>query len=206
VPEIALSSGPPGGGARRADALKNRALLLEAASQLFARHGVESVSMYAIAEAAGVGKGTLYRHFENKAGVCEALLDAQMRDLQARTFARLAVAEPPADKLRWFLAEVVAFVAQNDLLLGSDMGVEMLTHPAHAWWRHTIHGLLRQIFAPLTRAAEYAGFDWDYLADALYVLVDARAIAYQLHNRGYTPARVVAALHGLLDRLLPQPT
>ncbi|HRF98801.1 MAG TPA: helix-turn-helix domain-containing protein, partial [Aggregatilineales bacterium] len=44
----------------RADALRNHALLLETARQLFVEQGVESVTMSQIAQAAGVGKGTLY--------------------------------------------------------------------------------------------------------------------------------------------------
>ena len=66
----------------RADAARNRVKVLEAAAELFARHGVESVSMDAIAAAAGVGKGTLFRRFGDKAGLAVALLDERERDLQ----------------------------------------------------------------------------------------------------------------------------
>src|SRR5262245_32542619 len=87
----------------RADALKNRALLLETAHRLFAEQGVENVSMTAIADAAGVGKGTLYRHFENKADLCHALLDQETRDLQERSLRRLQNMGDPLDDLAWFL-------------------------------------------------------------------------------------------------------
>ena len=62
----------------RADAARNRAKVLEAAAELFARHGVESVSMDAVAAAAGVGKGTLFRRFGDKAGLAVALLDEHL--------------------------------------------------------------------------------------------------------------------------------
>lgn len=66
----------------RADAARNRAAVLEAASRLFAERGVEAVSMDQVATAAGVGKGTLFRRFGDKSGLAAALLDARERVLQ----------------------------------------------------------------------------------------------------------------------------
>jgi AcrR family transcriptional regulator len=66
----------------RADAARNRAAVLRAAARLFADHGVAAVSMDQVAEAAGVGKGTLFRRFGDKSGLAAALLDAQERKLQ----------------------------------------------------------------------------------------------------------------------------
>src|SRR5919197_244245 len=66
----------------RADAQRNREKVLCAAERLFSSYGVENVSMDAIAAAAGVGKGTLFRRFGDKAGLAVALLDEQERTLQ----------------------------------------------------------------------------------------------------------------------------
>ena len=74
-----LRTSPP---RERADAARNRALVLDAAAALFRRHGVDGVSMDAVAAAAGVGKGTLFRRFGDKAGLATALLDEQERALQ----------------------------------------------------------------------------------------------------------------------------
>jgi len=68
--------------AERADAARNRAVVLEVAAALFREQGVDAVSMDAIAAAAGVGKGTLFRRFGDKAGLATALLDEQERALQ----------------------------------------------------------------------------------------------------------------------------
>ncbi|MFE2023743.1 TetR/AcrR family transcriptional regulator [Streptomyces hygroscopicus] len=57
----------------RADARRNREAILDAASELFARRG-ESVQMDEIAERAGLGVGTLYRHFADKQALRAAII------------------------------------------------------------------------------------------------------------------------------------
>ncbi|MEU0241515.1 helix-turn-helix domain-containing protein [Nocardiopsis sp. NPDC006198] len=59
----------------RADAARNRLILLEAARAMLAEHGAEKVTMDALAERAGVGKGTVFRRFGSRAGIFNALLD-----------------------------------------------------------------------------------------------------------------------------------
>jgi AcrR family transcriptional regulator len=76
---VQLRTTPP---RERADAARNRAAVLDAAAALFREHGVEAVSMEAVAAAAGVGKGTLFRRFGDKSGLATALLDSQERALQ----------------------------------------------------------------------------------------------------------------------------
>ncbi|MFI0452486.1 TetR/AcrR family transcriptional regulator [Actinomadura sp. 6N118] len=101
--ELELMRTPPT--KERADAARNRAKVLAAAAELFAAHGVESVSMDAIAAAAGVGKGTLFRRFGDKAGLAAALLDERERELQDAILfgpAPLGPGAPPADRLRAF--------------------------------------------------------------------------------------------------------
>src|SRR5215211_2123963 len=66
----------------RADAQRNREKVLSAAAELIACRGMENVSMDAIAAAAGVGKGTLFRRFGDRAGLAQALLQEHTRELQ----------------------------------------------------------------------------------------------------------------------------
>src|SRR5918997_4153046 len=58
----------------RRDARENRGVLLAGGKRLFAERGVAATSMKEIADAAGVGKGTLYRHFAHKGELCHAVL------------------------------------------------------------------------------------------------------------------------------------
>lgn len=181
----------------RADALRNRALLLETAQRLFDAQGVDAVSMTAIAEAAGVGKGTLYRHFENKTDLCHALLDQDMRDLQERALRRLRGSTDPRADLEWFVEQIARFVLNNVHLLHISEGgnVSLLTHPAHLWWRQTIRGLLGRI-AP-------AG-DPDYLADTLYIMLDIHTLHFQRSVQGYDLNRILDGLRHILRQLTLQ--
>lgn len=180
----------------RADALRNRQLLLETAQRLFAAHGVEAVSMSAIAEAAEVGKGTLYRNFANKTDLCLALLDQQQRELQERTLQRLRQVNDPEDNLRWFLREVMTFVWHNlPLLLFSAPEARLiaLSAPAHLWWRQTVRGLLAQLGVQK---------HLDYATDALYAMLEAHMLHFQQQTRHCTLDALIAGIHALLDALL----
>src|SRR4051812_22992358 len=67
----------------RADAARNRLRLLEVAAELSAEHGAANVTMEAVAAAAGVGKGTVFRRFGDRAGLMVALLDHHEQQIQA---------------------------------------------------------------------------------------------------------------------------
>lgn len=182
----------------RADALKNHELLLETAQRLFNMHGVDSVSMSMVAETAGVGKGTLYRHFpEGKPQLCTELINTDQRDLQERTLHRLRTQQDdPLGNLRWFLDEVVAFIGRNRELLFSgviDKSSSYLVHPAHGWWRQTIRGLLTQLRPSI---------DIEYASDVLFVMLDPRTIRYQYVTRRLDNEQIVSGLNDILDHMI----
>lgn len=74
------------------DALSTRQALLDAAERLFSEKGVSNTSMNQVAEAAGVTRGAIYHHFENKLDLIDALMDRvrlpvdEMRDELAQTY------------------------------------------------------------------------------------------------------------------------
>lgn len=85
---------------QRADARENRERLIKAARDAFA--GGESVALEAIAERAGVGIGTLYRHFPKREALVEAVYRDQIEDLRAGADSLLAT-HAPADALRGWM-------------------------------------------------------------------------------------------------------
>src|SRR5712675_921482 len=66
----------------RADAARNREALLDAAARLLRECGAEGLTMDAVACAAGVGKGTLFRRFGDRASLFHALIDDRERAFQ----------------------------------------------------------------------------------------------------------------------------
>src|SRR3954449_8394084 len=94
--------------AMRADARRNRDALLAAAVKLFASCGGQ-VSLEAIAKEAGVGIGTLYRHFPTREDLVEAVYLSELDRLQAGT-AELLAGEPADRALRAWMDRFVDWV------------------------------------------------------------------------------------------------
>jgi AcrR family transcriptional regulator len=112
-----------GGRAPRADALRNRARILTAARAAFARDGVD-VPLDTIAERAGVGAGTVHRHFPTK----EALVTAVIADRLDQLADRAAeLGDDPAEDFFTFLAELADSARDNLALtsaLNGSFGIE----------------------------------------------------------------------------------
>ena len=107
----------------RADAARNRARILAVAARLFDQRGVENVSMDAIAEAAGVGKGTLFRRFGDRAGLAHSLLNERERELQEELIRGDPPLGPVPDHLDYEMWTGPAPLRPYDML------------PHRRWWR-----------------------------------------------------------------------
>ena len=94
----------------RADAARNRLRLLAAAREMLAEVGVAPLTMDALAERSGVGKGTVYRRFGTRAGIFQALLDEGERAFQERVLAGPPPLGPGADPLQRLVAYGLARV------------------------------------------------------------------------------------------------
>jgi AcrR family transcriptional regulator len=117
-----LGQPPP----ERADAARNRRRILEAAERLFKGRGVAGVSMDDVAAEAGVGKGTLYRRFGDKAGLGIAVLDERARELQdaiLRGPPPLGPGAPSRKRLKAFVRAYLDYAWRNlELLVVAETG------------------------------------------------------------------------------------
>ncbi|MCV7439134.1 TetR/AcrR family transcriptional regulator [Mycobacterium seoulense] len=110
LPERSRNGGTSGLAEIRSDARRNRERLLEVATAAFAAAEGRSVSLEAIAREAGVGIGTLYRHFPNREALVEAIYRAELAEVAAAAERQLE-RHPPTIALRHWMDRYAAFVA-----------------------------------------------------------------------------------------------
>ncbi|WP_201845554.1 TetR/AcrR family transcriptional regulator [Myceligenerans indicum] len=188
-------------GSRRADAVRNRGKVLDAAERLFARDGVERVTMQAVAKEAGVGVGTLYRGFTDKAGLAIALLDERERQFQELMLSGpppLGPGAEPAERLAAFVAGYVGLVAEQlELVLLSQTASPgaRFRSGAHALWRTHCRHLLDLAGAP----------DPELRADALLAALSGEMIGHWLSEPDRDVAEITSAMTGLSRSLASDP-
>lgn len=98
----------------RSDAQRNRERILDVAKEAFTRSGADA-SLDEIAKKAGVGPGTLYRHFPSRAELLEAVYRTEMEKLAAAE-QKFAEELPPIDALRAWLLLFVDYIAAKQLI------------------------------------------------------------------------------------------
>ncbi|MEV0562555.1 helix-turn-helix domain-containing protein [Dactylosporangium sp. NPDC050588] len=104
----------------RADAERNRVRVLEAAEEVLARDGL-AVSMRAVAERAGVGLGTIYRHFPTREALLQAIVVERVRRL-AESAGPLLAAADPVEAFFAFLTRIVDVSARKKALADAVSG------------------------------------------------------------------------------------
>ena len=133
----------------RADAVRNRERVLEAAKVVFSAGGSEA-SLEAVARAAGVGIGTLYRHFPTREALFEAVYRREVQQL-ADLAEQLKQEAKPIDALRQWMRSIVKFVATKKgmsaaLTLAVDKNSKLFSSSADRLAR-TVGGLLDRAIA-----------------------------------------------------------
>jgi AcrR family transcriptional regulator len=99
----------------RADAQRNYARLLSAAMAAFTEHGADDTSLEEIARRAGVGIGTLYRHFPTRQSLLEAVYRDQVEALRARAD-ELTGSAAPGEALAAWLRALMTFSSTKQSL------------------------------------------------------------------------------------------
>jgi AcrR family transcriptional regulator len=172
--------------------------VLEAADRLFTEHGVKNVSLDAIAAAAGVGKGTVFRRFGDRAGLAVALLDEREQELQAKILSGappLGPGAPPFVRVLAFLDAYLDLLDRHvELFMDSENasdGARYRIGSYHLWHRHLAH---------LIEATRH-NLDADYTAHVLLA-----PLAADLHNalrdQGFDLARMKTGLRAVATSLL----
>jgi AcrR family transcriptional regulator len=186
--------------APRADAARNRAAVLAAATALFAAHGAAAVSMDAIAARAGVGKPTIYRHFGDRAGLAHAVFEERERAFQATIIqgaGPFAHERPPVARIAAFLDGFLRLVEDNlDILLAAQ------TAQPGARFASGAYSSYHRLLVLWLREAGVAERHRHYLADVLLSATAADLYCHQRDVRGLTAAEIRAEATEYARRLV----
>jgi AcrR family transcriptional regulator len=155
----------------RADARRNYDLLLAQAASAIAERGADDVSLEEIARRAGVGIGTLYRHFPTRQSLLEAVFRDQV-DALARQAEELAADPSPGSALEEWLRAMMAF-------------------------GRTKRSLNTSLAATLGKDSEIYSACSQMLRDSTAALVE-RAQAAGVARRDVQPTDVMRLVHGLI--------
>ncbi|MFE2107435.1 TetR/AcrR family transcriptional regulator [Kitasatospora sp. NPDC059463] len=180
----------------RADAARNRAKLLDTATEVFTTRGV-GASTEEIARAAGVGVGTLFRHFPTKEALLEAVMVRRLETIAASA-ARVAAESAPGDALfacfRLIAEQSVGKNAFAQALAAAGVDVHTSLHASST--------AVRDLLADALHRAQRAGTARPELTlpELVALLVGANAALEQL---GPDPAARAHVLDILLAALRP---
>jgi AcrR family transcriptional regulator len=153
----------------RADAIRNRERVLEAAKAVFSAGGPEA-SLETVARKAGVGIGTLYRHFPTREALFEAVYRREVQQL-SELAEQLKSEADPVEALRRWLRSNVEFVA-------------------------TKKGMSAALALAVQSSSELTAFSFERLTKAVGALLD-RAVAAGEIRSDISPEDILRALVGM---------
>lgn len=182
----------------RSDAVRNREHLLEAAKAVFRAGGPEA-SLGAVAQAAGLGIGTLYRHFPTREALFEAVYRREVEQLTE--LAEQLMREPsPTDALRRWLRANVEFVATKK---GMSAALALAVASSSDLATYSVERLTKAVGALLDRAAAAGEIRTDIGADDL---LRALVGMCYFHDKPGWDASVLRLLDVLVDGLRRPPS
>ncbi|TCO61030.1 TetR/AcrR family transcriptional regulator [Actinocrispum wychmicini] len=184
----------------RADARRNYDRLLDAAKAAFAEHGTDA-PLDDIAKRAGVGSGTLYRHFPTRTDLIEAVF-VQRISLMVAVAAELAEGTDPEESLRTFMRQVVE---QSITYRGLAGALVVALHEQGSEVARSCHTMVLEAADRLGDRAKQAGvIRADVNMRDLLKLVNGIAMAAE-KDAGADPALVDRLIALILNGLRPTP-
>ncbi|WP_245573842.1 TetR/AcrR family transcriptional regulator [Amycolatopsis nigrescens] len=200
LPKASKSPEPPERPAReRANAAKTHAELLAVAESLVNSRGVAALSMNAVAAAADVGVGTVYRRFGDQGGLVEALMihrEQQLQDAMRAGPPPLGPGAPAPERIRAFLH---AYADVLDTYAPLMAAAEATMTPGRRFRTGPYEVHRQHLAALLTEAGRRTRAD--YLADALLAPLAAGLFTLQRHEEGNSLESIKDGLDALVSGL-----
>ena len=180
----------------RSDAARNRSALLDAAERLVDHCGVDAVTMDAVAEAAGVGKGTVFRRFGSRAGLMAAVLDRSEAGWQARVMGGpppLGPDAPPRERLLAFGRSRLEINLRHAALIQAASTAPTRSYAAYSFTATHVRYLLDEL--------DVAG-DIALLATALLSPLEVPILQQQVEVEQLDIDRIAAGWEDLAERII----
>src|ERR1700737_4934271 len=181
----------------RADAARIRERILCSAARLFDERGIECVSMDDVADAAGVGKGTVFRRFGSRAALAQALLSERERAFQEhfiRGAPPLGPGAPPRERLIAFGEGLLEHLQRHaELIAAAEVGGARLISAPYAAYRQHVTLLLREADS---------NCDAELLAEMLLAALSAELFIHLRQQRSLPLERLQAGWRELVVRTL----
>jgi len=190
---LPLVGEPP---AERSDAARNREALLRAAAELVEHCSVEKVTMDAVAQRAGVGKGTVFRRFESREGLMAALLNHSETEWQAQVISGpppLGPGAPPLERLHAFGRSRIETTLTHAALIRAAGVAGTRAYAAAAFAAMHVRYLLGQLGVH---------GDLGYLATALLAPLEIPILEQQLRHEQRPVEQIQAGWDDLVRRVL----
>ncbi len=187
-------AGPSG---ERRDAAANRQRILCAARRLIAEGGPAALSMDAVAAAAGVGKGTIFRRFGDRAGLTGALIDDYMRAFQDAFLngpPPLGPGAPAGERLEAFLIALVQVHREH-------LSIAVASEEKHLRGPSTVYGSLHLHVRLLVEKLD-PSLHSGVIATMLLATVSPPHLDVLLRQRGEQVEAIIASVRALLGGLL----
>ncbi|MGI5242901.1 TetR/AcrR family transcriptional regulator [Dactylosporangium sp. CA-139066] len=156
----------------RADARRNRERLLEAALKAFSTEADAEVSLERVARDAGVGIGTLYRHFPTREALVEEVYRTELTRL-CESAPRLLAQRPPVEALRAWMDAFIDYLATKRGLAEALRAVIAAGGRPFARSRELLLGALGELLA----AGAGAGLRSDVAAEDILIALNGISLA-----------------------------
>lgn len=196
-PRLLPLAGEPS--AERADAARNREALLRAAAELVDHCSVENVTMDAVAQRAGVGKGTVFRRFESREGLMAALLDHSESEWQASVLSGpppLGPGAPAYDRLLAFGHSRIEATLRGAALIRAAGRAGSRSYAAASFTAMHVRYLLGQLGVQ---------GDVSYLSTALLAPLEIPILEQQLVHDDMSLERIHQGWGDLVRRVIGEP-
>lgn len=164
--------------------VEKRGAILEVAARIFAERGYGETDVQLIADAAGVGKGTVYRHFGTKQDLFLAAADEGMKRLEAALLRVVGVAEEPVEAIRRAALTYAEFFHRNphflELILMQRAEFRGSIPDTHLVYRAKNRGAFEAIFRAGVEAGTFCDLDIDEVHNMLGNLLFGTVVTARL--------------------------